>query len=51
MPIERNGKHWCNPAAEKPNHRKQWECSCGKVWAYESNERLWTEVPAKKGGK
>jgi hypothetical protein len=42
MPIERNGKHWCNPAAETPDENGRWVCSCGKVWTYDPAQSLWS---------
>lgn len=42
MAIERNGKHWCEPAAETPDEHGRYSCPCGKVWTYDADERLWS---------
>jgi hypothetical protein len=43
MPIERKGKHWCNPAAETPDEQGQWECPCGTVWVFWPGQQTWAE--------
>jgi hypothetical protein len=43
MPIERNGKHWCDPASEEPNKAGNWKCSCGKTWTYWPEISTWAE--------
>lgn len=43
MPIDRGGKHWCEPAAETPDENGAWTCpGCGTVWTYEPAGRLWS---------
>jgi hypothetical protein len=46
MPIERDGKHWCEPAAETPDENGRWSCTCGTVWTYDAAGRLWSPEPA-----
>jgi hypothetical protein len=42
MPIERDGKHWCDPASETPDENGLFYCTCGTVWTYNPDERLWS---------
>lgn len=43
MPIDRNGKHWCNPAAETPDENGVWTCpGCGNVWTFDASRSLWS---------
>ena len=42
MPIERDGKHWCDPASETPDENGLFYCTCGNVWTYNPDERLWS---------
>lgn len=46
MAIDRDGKHWCEPAAETPDENGRFVCSCGNVWTYEPAERLWSPAAA-----
>jgi hypothetical protein len=43
MPINRNGKHWCDPASEQPNSNGNWTCSCKKRWHYWPELSTWAE--------
>jgi hypothetical protein len=47
MPIERDGKHWCDPAAETPDEKGRWSCSCGTVWTFDPDARTWTPAARK----
>lgn len=43
MPINRpDGRHWCDPASEKPDENGQWTCpDCGTVWHYDTTTQVW----------
>ena len=44
MPIERDGKHWCDPASETPDEETgAWECPCGVVWQFWPELSVWAE--------
>ena len=45
MPIERNGKHWCDPASETPNKNGNWTCpGCKTKWKYWPEHRTWAKA-------
>jgi hypothetical protein len=46
MAIDRDGKHWCEPAAETPDENGLFYCQCGTVWTYDAAERLWSPYVA-----
>lgn len=45
MPINRDGKHWCNPASKTPDPETQvWVCPCGHEWQYWAELLLWCDA-------
>lgn len=42
MPINRNGKHWCDPASETPNKLGNWKCpDCSTTWHWWPEHSSW----------
>lgn len=47
MPINRDGKHWCDPASETPDENGEWVCpGCDTQWLFTQDDgfALW-ETP------
>jgi hypothetical protein len=43
VPIDRDGKHWCNPGDETPDENGLWVCpGCGLIWSFDADQSLWT---------
>lgn len=38
-----DGRHWCAPDTAEDGETLVF-CDCGKVWSYDAEERVWSEL-------